>query len=361
MTFARVSATSFACAVLMMAAIGTALADKATEAHGTATAPKIINQATPPASSRTADAAKTPPAVSAAPALATPTTKPAPTPAPAPAAKAETKTAPTPAPAAKAETKPSPEPAPAAKAEAKPSSESAPAAKAETKAPSTPAQAPAAKSAEAAPADKPTQPPPKPTLVVDIDLTHQKLNVTERGKRLYSWSISSGREGFRTPAGTYRPQWMTKMWYSRKYEWSPMPHAIFFHKGYAIHGTYATRQLGHPASHGCVRLSPAHAATLYKLVSKHGKALTRISLRGTAPASRSAPQVAERRHNARPRDYYDDDDYSYYREARRRPSRRTYSDGSAYGGDPYYEPRRRYPPRYVERPYPRRGYWGDYE
>jgi hypothetical protein len=185
--------------------------------------------------------------------------------------------------------------------------------------------------------------------------------VSERGKRLYTWSISSGREGYRTPTGTYRPQWMTKMWYSRKYEWSPMPHAIFFHKGFAIHGTYATRQLGHPASHGCVRLSPAHAATLYKLVSKHGKTMTRISLRGSAPAFKAAPQVASRHRDDRwMRDYADDGD-GYYREMRpRRTHRRTYSDGSTYGGDPYYEPRRRYPPRYVERPYPPRGYWNDY-
>lgn len=57
------------------------------------------------------------------------------------------------------------------------------------------------------------------------------------------------------------------MHYSSKYENSPMPHSIFFLGGYAVHGTYAIRSLGRPVSHGCVRLAPANAATLYSLVA----------------------------------------------------------------------------------------------
>lgn len=39
-----------------------------------------------------------------------------------------------------------------------------------------------------------------------------------------------------------------------------MPHSIFFHGGYAIHGSYEINRLGGPASHGCIRLHPANAA-----------------------------------------------------------------------------------------------------
>jgi lipoprotein-anchoring transpeptidase ErfK/SrfK len=60
------------------------------------------------------------------------------------------------------------------------------------------------------------------------------------------------------------------MWYSRKYHMSPMPHSIFFLGGYAIHGTDAVGRLGRPASHGCVRLHPSNAATLYSLVRQSG-------------------------------------------------------------------------------------------
>ncbi len=64
-----------------------------------------------------------------------------------------------------------------------------------------------------------------------------------------------------------------------------MPHSIFFSGGYAIHGTSATGALGRPASHGCVRVSPGNAATLYKLVQEEG---AQISITGSSPARYAA-------------------------------------------------------------------------
>jgi lipoprotein-anchoring transpeptidase ErfK/SrfK len=152
---------------------------------------------------------------------------------------------------------------------------------------------PAAAAAEPAPAAKPAPPPPPATtLKVAVDLTSQRLTVTEHGKIKHSWPISSGVAGFRTPTGNYRPQWAAKMWYSKKYDDAPMPHSVFFHDGFAIHATYATGRLGRPASHGCVRLSPANAETFYKLVHKHGYVHTRISIKGTPRDS--APVVAQK-------------------------------------------------------------------
>jgi hypothetical protein len=54
-----------------------------------------------------------------------------------------------------------------------------------------------------------------------------------------------------------------------------MPHSIFFHNGYAIHGTTEIKRLGRIASHGCVRLHPENAEKLYSLVAKE-MATTRI-------------------------------------------------------------------------------------
>jgi hypothetical protein len=90
-----------------------------------------------------------------------------------------------------------------------------------------------------------------------------------------------------TPNGTYRPEMMARMWYSRKYHMSPMPHSIFFHEGWAIHGSYATGALGSPASHGCVRLHPRNAATLFALVEQRGRDRTAI-LVTTSPRSAKA-------------------------------------------------------------------------
>lgn len=122
--------------------------------------------------------------------------------------------------------------------------------------------------------------PPLATLDIDIDLASQRMTVSERGEEKHSWLISSGRWGYKSPTGTFKPVWMTKMWHSRQYDFAPMPYSIFFHKGVAIHATYATRKLGRPASHGCIRLSKKNARTLYKLVSKHGKARTEIVVHG---------------------------------------------------------------------------------
>ena len=57
-----------------------------------------------------------------------------------------------------------------------------------------------------------------------------------------------------------------------------MPYSIFFHNGYAIHGSYAIDRLGGPASHGCVRLHPHHAAILFDLVQQEGPARTTIEI-----------------------------------------------------------------------------------
>ncbi|HRN84017.1 MAG TPA: L,D-transpeptidase [Hyphomicrobium sp.] len=136
-------------------------------------------------------------------------------------------------------------------------------------------------------------PPPSPTLHIDIDLTEQRLTVSENGSVRHAWAISSGRRGYATPTGTFQPTWMTRQWFSRQYDNAPMPHSIFFHQGVAIHGSWALRSLGRPASHGCVRLAPKNAATLFRMVSRHGKERTRIVVHGT-PNFGPPPAVASR-------------------------------------------------------------------
>ena len=62
-----------------------------------------------------------------------------------------------------------------------------------------------------------------------------------------------------------------------------MPHSIFFTNiGHAIHGTDPESRLGNPVSHGCVRLSRAHAATLYALVEQQGGLNATVTLTGSS-------------------------------------------------------------------------------
>jgi lipoprotein-anchoring transpeptidase ErfK/SrfK len=146
----------------------------------------------------------------------------------------------------------------------------------------------AAEPAKAAPA-----PLPSPTMTVGIDLAAQRLTVSEHGVAKYTWPISSGTSEFPTPRGTFRPQWTAKMWYSRKYDNAPMPHAVFINGGVAVHATYHTGALGRPASHGCIRLSPSNAKTFYSLVHKHGLKATKVSVYGT-PKWGKGPAIASR-------------------------------------------------------------------
>ena len=93
------------------------------------------------------------------------------------------------------------------------------------------------------------------------------------------------------------------MHYSRKYHNSPMPHSIFFHGGYAIHGTYATGSLGRC---GLARLRAPVADPcrgLYAMVRAEG---ARISIVGSRPG-RGDVQVARRRVAAPELVAYDDD------------------------------------------------------
>lgn len=115
-------------------------------------------------------------------------------------------------------------------------------------------------------------------LQIAIDISSQEMIVSDDGDTIYDFDVSTGRKGHSTPTGTFHPIRMNEMWYSSKYENAPMPWSIFFHSGYAIHGTTDIKHLGHVASHGCVRLHPDNARKLFDLVKEYGMGNTRVVL-----------------------------------------------------------------------------------
>lgn len=130
---------------------------------------------------------------------------------------------------------------------------------------------------------------------IRVNLATQTMHVVSSDGETHDWAVSTARRGFVTPRGTYGVQSLQRLHFSRKYHNSPMPYSIFFRGGYAIHGTYSTASLGRAASHGCIRLSPQHAATLFNMVRAEG---ARITIGGAAPrASLTAEGSARpRRH-----------------------------------------------------------------
>jgi lipoprotein-anchoring transpeptidase ErfK/SrfK len=113
-------------------------------------------------------------------------------------------------------------------------------------------------------------------LVAHIDISSQTMVIKKHGFVTNVWRVSTGRKGFETITGSFRPQRTARMWYSRKYDNAPMPYAVFFRGGFAVHGTNMVKQLGRPASHGCVRLQTGNAAKFYAMVQQYGRKNVRI-------------------------------------------------------------------------------------
>ena len=131
-------------------------------------------------------------------------------------------------------------------------------------------------------------------VLVNISKSQQRMAITVDGSELYRWPVSTGRRHFPTPSGAFHPTRLERHWYSRQYELTPMPWAMFFFRGYAVHGTMEAYNLGHAASHGCVRLRPDHAATLFSLMHKRQLAETKIVVMdGPLPAAPRAVPMAD--------------------------------------------------------------------
>jgi lipoprotein-anchoring transpeptidase ErfK/SrfK len=113
-------------------------------------------------------------------------------------------------------------------------------------------------------------------LIAQVDVSTQTMTVIKDGQVAYQWPVSTARPGKVTPRGEFRGQWLSKHHRSSLYDNAPMPYAIFFRGNYAIHGTNQVSRLGRPASAGCVRLHPDHAAVLFALTERVGTRNLRV-------------------------------------------------------------------------------------
>jgi lipoprotein-anchoring transpeptidase ErfK/SrfK len=114
------------------------------------------------------------------------------------------------------------------------------------------------------------------SLVARIDISKQTMTVTQNGFIRYQWKVSTARKGYVTPTGAWRAYLASRHHRSRKYDNAPMPYAIFFNGGYAVHATFDLKRLGRPASHGCIRLHPDNAAVFFGLAQRAGLSNTKV-------------------------------------------------------------------------------------
>jgi len=192
-------------------------------------------------------------------------------------------------------------------------------------------------------------PPAQAAVQITIDKSAQLMTVERDGRALYQWPVSTGKAGFDTPSGKFKAFRIERDHYSREWDDAPMPFSIFFtQKGHAIHGSLDTKNIGRPASHGCVRLTPANAEKLFALVQEDGVLNTTVILTGTAPSR--APAVAKLR--------APDEGYVQPPQQPQQYGPRYGSNQPAYG-NPYTQPQYVQPyaqPQYAQPQYPQPQY-----
>ncbi|WP_066379506.1 MULTISPECIES: L,D-transpeptidase [unclassified Anabaena] len=102
-----------------------------------------------------------------------------------------------------------------------------------------------------------------------IDLSQQRLFAWEGNRLVYSFRISTGKRSTPTPTGrfTITSKYRTHRMRGRGYDIPDVPYAMYFYKGYAIHGAYWHNRFGTPVSNGCVNLTVNQARKLYNWAS----------------------------------------------------------------------------------------------
>src|SRR5271169_576838 len=71
---------------------------------------------------------------------------------------------------------------------------------------------------------------------ISIDKTTQQMSVAVDGSPRYTWPVSTGRPGYDTPNGNFKPNRMDADHFSQEWDNAPMPHTIFIDlRGHAVH------------------------------------------------------------------------------------------------------------------------------
>jgi N-acetylmuramoyl-L-alanine amidase len=97
---------------------------------------------------------------------------------------------------------------------------------------------------------------------MEVDLTRQVLFVVKNNRVQWTIPVASGREGMRTPTGTFTIQ--RKLPYWRESHLGFLYKPAYFYGGYAIHGAHSVPP--YPASHGCVWVAVSTMDRLYPLL-----------------------------------------------------------------------------------------------
>jgi lipoprotein-anchoring transpeptidase ErfK/SrfK len=100
---------------------------------------------------------------------------------------------------------------------------------------------------------------------IDVDLSDQTLAAYEGETVVRTTAVSTGIARYPTPTGSFviRVKYLFDDMRGPGYFLPDVPFSMYFHRAFAIHGTYWHSNFGTPMSHGCINLPTPEAEWLF--------------------------------------------------------------------------------------------------
>lgn len=123
-------------------------------------------------------------------------------------------------------------------------------------------------------------PTPKPTQIpadksqdqkwIEVDLSAQRLYAHLGQETVLTAVVSTGTRYYPTVTGRFKiyAKYRATRMTGPGYNLPNVPWTMYFHRGYAIHGTYWHNNFGRPMSHGCVNMKTPEAKWLFDWAPK---------------------------------------------------------------------------------------------
>ncbi len=101
---------------------------------------------------------------------------------------------------------------------------------------------------------------------IQINLTTQRLTAWVGGNQISSVIVSTGKPSTPTYPGIFKIQSKHRIerMVGSDYDVPNVPYAMYYHRGYAIHGSYWHNQFGKAVSRGCTNVSMVYAKWLFE-------------------------------------------------------------------------------------------------
>jgi len=105
---------------------------------------------------------------------------------------------------------------------------------------------------------------------IEVDLSDQQLYAHLGQETVFTAVVSTGTWQHPTVTGRFKVyvKYQAVRMRGPDYDLPNVPWTMYFHQGYAIHGTYWHNNFGTPMSHGCVNMKISEARWLYNWTPK---------------------------------------------------------------------------------------------